>query len=289
MSVIIIIMESVLKANRPQLKESSIKNYVSNLRSLYRNVFGDDRYLLDKFNDTEPILAFVRQKPLASQMAVLSYLVVLTGNPIYQEEMKNIKPLRDQEIESRTEVDEEHTTSDDEIKSKFQQLKKRSDAIYKSGNITKETLIELQNTILVALMGNLFIPPRRSMDYVEMLLHEKRDDANYIDGDTLVFNVYKTARTYGQQRVKMPSALKKLIDAYKIVSPYEYLFTGLYGKKLHSITPRLTDIFGHPVGVNSMRRNSTQQFTDFIDRQSQVKAHMTGMGSSTVVLNHYCR
>jgi len=282
-------MESVLKANRPELKESSIKNYVSNLRSLYRNVFGDDRYTLEKFNDAEPILAFVRQKPITSQMAVLSYLVVLTGNPIYQEEMKRLKPLRDQQIETRPEVDEEHTTSPEEIKQIFKALKKRSVEIYADGEYTKETLLELQNTILVALMGNIFIPPRRSMDYVEMLLDAKSDSKNYIDGNELVFNVYKTARTYGQQRVKIPAPLKKLIDDYRQVSNYEYLFTGLHGKQLHSITPRLTQLFGHPVGVNSMRRNSTQQFADFIDRQSQVKAHMNGMGSSPVVLNHYCR
>ena len=273
-------MESVLKTNRPELKESSIKNYVSNLRSLYRNVFGDDRYTLEKFNDAESILAFVRQKPITSQMAVLSYLVVLTGNPIYQEEMKRLKPLRDQQIETRPEVDEEHTTSPEEIKQIFKELKKRSVEIYADKKYTKETLLELQNTILVALMGNIYIPPRRSMDYVSFLLHTKDDSKNYMDGNELVFNVYKTAGTYGQQRVKIPAPLKKLILDYKKVSPYEYLFTGIHGKQLHSITPRLTDIFGHPVGVNSMRRNSTQQFTDFADRQPQVKAHMKGMGSS---------
>jgi len=282
-------MEQVLKSNRPNLKESSIRNYVSNLKSLYRAVFGTDQYTLKRFNETAPILEYIRTRPLSSQIALLSYLVVLTGNPVYTNEMKILKPLRDQEIETRPQVDANHSVSNEEIIEIFQKLKKRSDAIYKSGDITPKTLLELQNTILVALMGNIYIPPRRSMDYVEMLLHDKRDDKNYIDGDTLVFNVYKTARTYGQQRIKMPAALKKLIDAYKIISPYEYLFTGLHGKQLHSITPRLTEIFNHAVGVNSMRRNSTQQFGGFVEQQPYVKSHMKGMGSSVGVLNHYCR
>ncbi len=282
-------MEQVLKSNRPNLKESSIRNYVSNLKSLYRGVFGTDEYTLKRFNDTASILDYIRQKPLSSQLALLSYLVVLTNNPVYSNEMKNLKPLRDQQIETRPEVDADHSVEDEEIVNVFHKLKKRSDAIYKSGDITPKTLLELQNTILVALMGNIYIPPRRSMDYVEMLLHDKRDDKNYIDGDTLIFNVYKTARTYGQQRIKMPVALKKLINAYKVVSPYQYLFTGLHGKQLHSITPRLTEIFNHAVGVNSMRRNSTQQFGEFADLTPQVKAHMKGMGSSVGVLNHYCR
>jgi len=282
-------MEQVLKSNRPNLKESSIRNYVSNLKSLYRGVFGTDEYTLKRFNDTAPILDYLQQKPLSSQLALLSYLVVLTNNPVYTDVMKNLKPVRDQQIETRPEVDANHSVSNVEIVEVFDKLKKRSDAIYKSGDITPKTLLELQNTILVALMGNIYIPPRRSMDYVEMLLHDKRDDKNYIDGDTLVFNVYKTARTYGQQRIKMPAALKKLINAYKIVSPYQYLFTGLQGKQLHSITPRLTEIFNHAVGVNSMRRNSTQQFGEFADITPRVKAHMKGMGSSVGVLNHYCR
>lgn len=282
-------MEQVLKSNRPNLKESSIRNYVSNLKSLYRGVFGTDEYTLQRFNDTAPILDYLQQKPLSSQLALLSYLVVLTNNPVYTEVMKNLKPFRDQQIESRPEVDADHSVNNVEIMKVFDKLKKRSDAIYKSGDITPKTLLELQNTILVALMGNIYIPPRRSMDYVEMLLHDKQDNKNYIDGNHLIFNVYKTARTYGQQRIKIPAALKKLIDAYKIVSPYQYLFTGLQGKQLHSITPRLTKIFNHAVGVNSMRRNSTQQFGEFADLTPQVKAHMKGMGSSMGVLNHYCR
>lgn len=282
-------MERILKENRPELKESSIKNYASNLRSLYRNVFGDDKYQLDRFNDSVSILYYVHQRPLSSQMALLSYLVVLTENPVYQQEMKRLKEARDQQIEVREPPDEEHTASPEEVKEIFKALKKRSVEIYAEGLYTKETLLELQNTILVALMGNLYIPPRRSMDYVEMLLDEKSNSKNYIEGNELVFNVYKTARTYGQQRVKMPAPLKKLIDDYRQVSNYEYLFTGLHGKQLHSITPRLTQLFGHPVGVNSMRRMSTHQFADFADLQPKVKEHMKGMGSSVAVLNHYCR
>jgi hypothetical protein len=282
-------MEQVLKSNRPNLKESSIRNYVSNLKSLYRSVFGSDDYLLRRFNDTAPILDFIVQRPLSSQLALLSYLFVLTNNPVYSDVMKSLKPQRDKEIEKRPEVDTEHSVDDIEVVHVFDKLKKRSDEIYKSGDITPKTLLELQNTILVALMGNIYIPPRRSMDYVEMLLNDKREGKNYLDGNHLVFNVYKTSRTYGQQRIKMPAALKKLIDAYRIVSPYEYLFTGLHGKQLHSITPRLTEIFKHAVGVNSMRRNSTQQFGEFATITPRVKAHMKGMGSSVAVLNHYCR
>jgi len=282
-------MEAVLKANRPELKESSIKNYVSNLKSLYRNVFGNDKYTLENFNETEPILDFVRQKPVASQHSSLSYLFVLTGNPVYQQEMKRVKVLVNEQVNAREPADEAHTTSAEEIQAVFKQLKKRSAQIYKKKEFNKETLLELQNTILVALMGNLYIPPRRSLDYEEMLLHGKDDSKNYIDGNELVFNVYKTAKHYGQQRVKMPAPLKKLIDDYRKVSPYEYLFTGAFGKPLHSITPRLTELFGRPVGVNSMRRNSTQQFNDFADQHPKVKAHMIGMGSSVGELNHYCR
>jgi hypothetical protein len=282
-------MEQVLKSNRPNLKDSSIRNYVSNLKSLYRNVFGTDEYTLKDFNNTAAILDYIQQKPLSSQLALLSYLVVLTNNPVYTNEMKYLKPFRDQQIQTRPEVDTNHSVSDEEVVQVFDKLKKRSDAIYKSGKITKSTLLELQNTILVALMGNIYIPPRRSMDYVEMLLFDKRDDKNYLDGHDLVFNVYKTASTYGQQRIKMPAALKHMIDKYRGVAPYDYLFTGLQGKQLHSITPRLTQIFKHAVGVNSMRRNSTQQFGEFADITPRVKAHMKGMGSSVGVLNHYCR
>lgn len=289
-------MEAIIREKKPHLKDASVYNMVVNLKKLYRDMFGNEDYDISKFNDTSLIVDFLKDKPINTVMTYYTYLYTLTGLPFYKEENGKLKKIRDSS--DLPPADEEHTISKEEIKEKFKELKKLSTQIYKgvtNGSEgpprlhTKEALIVLQNAILVGLMGDLYMAPRRSKDYTEMLLKGKADDKNYIENGEFVFNVYKTDKFYGQQRIKIPPVLKKMIDAYREVSPHEYLFTSLFGKQLQSIGARLNDIFGRPIGVNSMRRNSLKEFRPFLDQKKKINEKMTLMGSSIKELPHYTR
>lgn len=279
-------MEEVLLSNNPNLKASTLYNYITNLKKLYRDLFKSDDYDLEKFNQTSLIVDYLKDLPLGTRSAMFVYLSTLTKNPVYKEEGSKLKKIR--ESTPLPAADAEHTIAEDEIKQKFKELKKQSTLIYK-GVINKDSLIQLQNTILIAVVGNIYFPPRRNKDWTEMLLHTKRDDANYIDGNEFVFNEYKTQKYYGQQRVKIPPPLKKLIDEYKSVCQYEYLFTSIFGKQLQSITPRLNEIFGRSVGVNSFRRNALHEYKHHLEERKEINDVMGEMGSSVNMLKHYVR
>ena len=76
------------------------------------------------------------------------------------------------------------------------------------------------------------------MDYFMMKIKNVGNDDNWIDDNEFVFNSYKTVATYGQQRIKVPNILLKIIQKYIKVIPesQDYLFFTITGKPLSAVT-----------------------------------------------------
>jgi len=83
---------------------------------------------------------------------------------------------------------------------------------------------QIQDLIIVAVLGGLFIPPRRNLDYCCFKLKNiNNDNDNYIDKNQFVFNTYKTAKFYKQQRVDIPKDLKTILTKWIKINPTDYL------------------------------------------------------------------
>ena len=286
-------MEEVLKQNRPELSSSSVYNYTSSLKKLYRDATGRTDYSLSVFNDVPLMVEALKNRPSSSKQTIFSYLYVLTQNPQFQEEMQRAKSTNQEQVASQPPTDPDKTTTMKEIKTLFKKLKKDATAVYKSGEFTPENILKIQDMLLIALLGNLYIPPRRAMDYTEFLIHGSDPASNYVDGNELVFNKYKTMKTYGTQRIPMPSQLEKLLKTYATTFPdATYLFTTIKGKKLNGkqLWDRLHEIFGKSVSVNALRRAFiTDTYTEYDKVTKQLGTDMRAMGSSPAVFRYYCR
>jgi hypothetical protein len=71
-------------------------------------------------------------------------------------------------------------------------------------------------------MSGVFIPPRRSLDYCEFKIKNiDREKDNYLDKNKLIFNRYKTAKTYGQQSVDIPVQLRNILTKWSKLNPNE--------------------------------------------------------------------
>jgi hypothetical protein len=135
------------------------------------------------------------------------------------------------------------------------------------------------------------IPPRRSQDYIKMLTSKPATDAdksNYIEDGKFVFNVYKTARTYGRQSETIPPELQKILDIYmsEHSDTPELLVkkNGVPMKLSSEITHRLNKIFGRKLST-SMLRNIylTSKYSNVMN---EMKNDATAMGTSTNVAQH---
>jgi hypothetical protein len=67
----------------------------------------------------------------------------------------------------------------------------------------------------MALVSGQFVPPRRSKDIVDWKIKNiNKEKDNYLEKNKIYYKSYKTAKTYGQQIVEIPTALKSILNKW---------------------------------------------------------------------------
>lgn len=293
-------LKTYLHEKRPSLSDSSLTTYNSILQSLHKKVFGNDSEIhLKNFDDTDKILEFLKDIPAPRRKTTLSALVVVSGgNDKYRNQMlddigeynKNIK-TQEKSLQQKESWVDFH-----DIKQKWDALKMKANYLYKRNDTNPSTLQEIQNFILLSVLGGLFTPPRRSLDWCSFKINEVHPKSdNYVDKKKkeLVFNKYKTNKTYGEQRVPLPIELKKILDKWIKIDPNrEYLFFDVNGAPLTSVklNQRFVKIFGKKAAINQMRHSYlTNKFGDTIKQNEIISDTMKEMGSSPQQLQLYVK
>ena len=292
-------MESVknyISEKRPKLSKSSITTYSSILRNLYKKVYGDDEYNLEKFNQPKLTLEFLEDLPPNRRKTILSALVIITDNKKYRDLM--LKDVRDYNgdisKQEKSESQEASWIEKDDLNKIFKEHKKNSELIYKKNKLTKSDLQDIQNYIILAVLSGVFIPPRRSKDFVDFKIKNidiSKD--NYMDKNAFIFNSYKTAKTYGKQKIDIPVQLRNIIQKWSKLNPTEHLFFDSNMNKLSAVklNQRLNKIFnGKKVGVNQLRHTYlTDKYSETIKQKKEIKEDMKDMGSSSNMLTTYVK
>lgn len=132
---------------------------------------------------------------------------------------------------------------------------------------------------LIIAMYTMF-PPRRGATYMNMKYsngHKKSDDKlyNYVsltkagNPSEFIFNAYKTAKTYGQQRFKIPDKLKSYFNAMDPKAG-DFVFPNRRtDKSMNDFIQRTFEKYtGYEVGSQMLRRLF---ITDFLKEKSTVK------------------
>jgi integrase len=145
-------------------------------------------------------------------------------------------------------------------------------------------LQEIQNYIILCVLSGRYIPPRRSKDYVDFkIANIDKEKDNYIEKKTMVFNSYKTAKTYMKQELPIPIELMKILNKWIKVNPLDYLFFDSNWHKLSNVklNQRLNKIFGKKASVNQMRHTYlSNKYKDTIQLNKDMAEDMKNMGSS---------
>jgi len=286
-------LKNIIMKNRPNLKDNTIKNYCSSLKNLYKKIYLDDKVIdIMKFQDTKKFLDYLIKHYVPSvRKTYLSTLVVLTENDEYREKMKEdvVKSQEEKSQNVMNEKQEKNHITNTEVNTLIKSLKDEVTLIYKSQSFTPANLITIQNYILMLLFSGKYIPPRRSMDYFMMKIKNVGNDDNWINDNEFVFNSYKTVATYGQQRIKIPNILLKIIQKYIKVIPesQDYLFFTITGKPLSAVTinQRFNGLFlSKNVSVNAFRHLF---LSHKFQKNIQLKSDLANMGSSMNVIDSY--
>jgi hypothetical protein len=289
-------IKEFIKSKRPSLSDGSLTTYTSILRSLYKKVFGTGTIDTEKFNDTDKILDFLKDLEPNKRKTILSGLVVVTDKKEYRDKMLDDVSSYNKEIkkQEKSETQKENWVTTDEVKSIYNTLKKNADMLYKKKSFTSSELQQIQNFIILSLLGGIFIPPRRSLDFVSFK-HKNIDKTkdNYLEKSKMVFNTYKTAKTYGQQVVDIPIQLKNILTKWNKINPTDYLLFDTNGNKLNSVklNQRLNAIFdGKKIAVNGLRHAFlTDKYAETSKKQKELESDMTDMGSSSNMSKTYIK
>jgi hypothetical protein len=291
-------LSEYIKSKRSTLSDSSIKTYSSILRSLYRKLFdtvNDDDMDMKKFNQIDKIMKSLESLESNKRKTILSALVIITDNDKYRELMlEDVKKYNETiKTQEPTESQKENWIDSDGIKSKYHELQQIADAVYKKKNLKQSDLQDIQNYIILSVLSGIYIPPRRSKDYVDFKIKniDKQKD-NYMVGNKFVFNSYKTAKTYGKQEVKIPPKLRMIINKWMLVNPTDYLLFDSNLNKISNVkmTQRLNRIFGKKFSVNGLRHTTlTEKYAENFKQMKELEQTMKEMGSSKNMAETYIK
>ena len=274
---------------RPKLSKQSIKTYTSILKNLYLKVFKTDDYDIDKFDETSKILEHLNSLEPNKRKTILSALVILTDKKEYRDQMlKDIQSYNDvQHTQEKTDKQNDSWVDGTEIKSILKKLETDAKYIYSKSDVTSSDLQTVQNYIILCLLGGVYIPPRRSKDYVDFKIKNiDKEKDNYLQGTKLIFNSYKTAKTYGQQELDIPVKLRKILKRWLSINPTDYLLFDIKHHKLSNVqlTQRLNRLFDHKkVSSNALRHTYlSEKYQSTIKANDDMAKDMAKMGSSTI-------
>ena len=272
-----------LKEKRPNLHAKSVKTYVSLLKNIMKNMNYENVEDLDK-NPTK-VIEFLKEKydNLNGIKTRLSSLFVITNNKAYHTDMMtNIEKYNTEtNKQEKNEKQKENWMTAEQIENIYDNMESNVKPLWKKKDLSIKELMKIQDFVILSLFT--LIPPRRSLDYVEFKINNiDTNKDNYIKGNSLVFNTYKTSTQKGQQTIKIPKELKSLLTKYiKLISDKsDYL---LFNNKIEQLsipnfTLRLNKIFGKKVSVNMLRHIYLSE--KHADNLKDMKQDFESMGSS---------
>lgn len=262
-------MEEQIKKNKPKISASSLKTYISLLKSLYRKNNKDGDINLAWFNNQNDIIESLKDKPASSRKTTYAALIAVADkNDKYKSSLLDDGKTYDKFIKSQTKTEKqaENWKSFEEVKKVYDDMYSKVKPLLNAKQLSLSDYKKLQDFIIIALTAGVFISPRRSMDWVDMKIRNvDKEKDNYIEKSSFVFNKYKTAKFYETQRVDIPKPLKTILNKFIKLNPHEYLLTDDKGQKMTNVrlTQKLNRIFDGAISTSMLRHiYLTEQLKD---------------------------
>lgn len=296
------IKESIIE-KRPNLSQSSIKTYMSNINTTARDLQKELSTTDDIISNHKEILEYLNKfTPVVRKTKLSAFIVALDEKEKNSDEVKNIlaemrvqlyKDIDEADSEDNkqklTKSQEKNYISWDEVIRIYEQLRIEGEPLFKLDNLTRKQFNRLQDFVLLSLY--VLTPPRRSMDYTEFKLRnfdKEKDNYMMTTGKkkipTLVFNTFKNANKLGQQKLQISNQLRNIITKWSEINKHDYLLVGSKGDAKISqpkINLYLNNIFGKNIGSSMLRHiYLTEKYSDV--NLEEIQEDTSAMGNSLI-------
>ena len=245
------IMEDI-KESRPNLKENTIKQYMTNLKKL-KTIFDTDNYdFLDKPDNVMDKISHLHYTSQRNHLnAIIVLLMALNSKEEYDELIETYSKKRDELNDKYSEDQKSGVISDkqsknfsttDEIYEMINKMADELKPIKKKENLNSKELALLQ----VFTIFNIYVrlPMRNDVAGMESinkrvynkLNEEDKKSKNFLvlekNNMYFVLNKYKTSKKYEELKIDIPKDLKKLLRYFIKVNGMGVLFKSSTGKAL---------------------------------------------------------
>ena len=265
------------------VSESTANQYLQTLFSLNNKMPFNNLAWLKNTADVEKRLAeFAPATQRGYVSAIVSSLSPSKDKPTYKKVyqhyydlmMKGSKDARENKTEGKTKKQEDNWTEWSEVQKIKEALKAECAKFANHKHISPAEYDCLLKYVVLSLYTD--IQPRRNQDYMDMYVVKKWSedlpkDRNYLDNSKtptqFVFNKYKTAKKYGEQKVDIPnteeaplgSAIQMyfkhhpLLNAKTKEAKFLVAHDGSPLSSVNAITRVLNKIFGKKIGSSMLR------------------------------------
>ena len=273
------------------IKDTTKKLYLHNLKKLNngKEIDGNLKFL----KKIDSILEIINQKPKNTGRSYLIAIVsALKGKDekLYSKYYPYLEKLNT-ELKtniSKSEKQNENWLSQDLI------MQKQKELFYlpKKKKLTEQEYNSLLDLVILSLYT--LTPPRRSQDYLKMVINSdtSNQEKNYYNNGIFIFNQYKTNKSYFTQIEAVPKELNDILKVYLKHKPAcENLlcfYDGTPFNHSNQITRILNKIFGNKISVNMLRNiYLTSKFSPAIQ---DMKDTAEAMGTSVnMIQNNYAK
>ena len=262
-------MEEIIKEIKKtrNIKDNSLKAYLIILKKLNNN---KDVESLEYLKNTEEIMKQIKEKALTTQRNYIGSLLVFL--PLLKDAKKTLDfyKLQLEKVneeyqkfisshqKSKSQADNWSTL--EELKEIFLKYKKeiKKNKYDKKEKLTSKEFNYLTNYLITSLY--ILIPPTR-LDYAPMSIINNEQDvdekSNFLvvksrNKKYFIINEYKSSKTYGSQKINIPSELNSIINLYLKFHKDKSTF--------------LTNTRGQPLSANGLSKLLTSSFGRYSEK-----------------------
>lgn len=288
-------IEETLRANRPNLSDSSVRTYKSLINNVAKQMGIKIETPEDVITHHTAILEHIKDLPAGGIKTRLSALIVFVEKAEHAKEtlerFGEVMTAKMKQVDE--EADEQKMTDKqkkamipwEQVVKKYHELEKEIEPLIEQDDLSKEQFARFQMYVLLSCM--VLIEPRRSMDWTEFKLRnvdETKDNFLRVvkRKPFLVFNTYKTAKQHGQQIVPCPPKLYRLLKGeWFLKNKHDWLLMNTpQTNKINSTQymKLLYGFFGSNVSTNILRHSYLNKKYKDVPPIKEMKKTATNMG-----------
>lgn len=289
-------LENYLKKNRPDISSSTIKTYVSTIKSLGKKLNIKIENPSDVIDNIDTILKFYDNIAYTTRKAHMASLISFIDDNS-EKSKKALVKLRQVlskdvteynkylETQDKTDKQKDNWIEWSDVLDRYKAFEKEVAPLWKlkKDEISKSNYNKLKMFVLLSCY--VLIPPRRALDYTAFKIRnidESKD--NYMKKRAFVFNNYKTARTYGKNEVPVDYKLYSIIKKWIALNDSDWLITGNNNNMKAITVPQLTNMlnnfFDKKISVNMLRHSFLSHLYKDIPDLKDMKETADSMGHS---------